>query len=91
MDAKGKTLLFWYLWWYLKSSYLRREFGNREDRDIASLVKGMEDEPYIGVTEAAIVHKVGLDKSGKVGIDDPFVAALEGVLIRTGWLMLQIF
>ena len=26
---KGKTLLFWNLWWHLKSSYLCREFGNR--------------------------------------------------------------
>ena len=67
----------------LKVHTFAENLATDEDRDIASLVKGMEDEPYIGVTEAAIaaLKEIGLDKSGKVGIDDTrFVAALEGVL-----------
>ena len=66
----------------LKVHTFAENLATDEDRDIASLVKGMEDEPYMVLPKQLLLHlKLGLDKSGKVGIDDTrFVAALEGVL-----------
>jgi Xaa-Pro aminopeptidase len=54
-----------------------------EDIELQHMIRGMDANPHVGVTEAAIsaIKELGLHKNKRIGIDDTrFIGALDGAI-----------